>query len=159
MAFNGCSTRMIVNTQTDPRAHNKPVQSTSQRIILLSVLAYEAAGALFGGSLLVVAPDGSLMSMPVSMMRGVFSNFLVPGLILLGLGVLNTLAFIAVLRRLKNHWLLAGLALGGLAIWFLVEIAILHALHWLHAMWGLPVIIGAIAAFPLIPRQYCAHYP
>jgi len=36
-------------------------------------------------------------------------------------------------------------------VWFLVEIAILRELHWLHAMWGLPVILGGIMALPLVP--------
>jgi hypothetical protein len=48
-------------------------------------------------------------------------------------------------------WLLAGLALGGFAIWFLVEIAIVRELVWLHTMWGLPVALGLVAAAPLVP--------
>lgn len=83
-------------------------------------------------------------------MRGVFRDFLVPGLLLFGLGVLNIMALMAVLRRKKSAWRLAGLALGGLAIWFLVEITILQAVHWLHAMWGRPVLVGGIVAFPRI---------
>jgi hypothetical protein len=124
-----------------------------QRIILLCVLGYEAAGALLGGSLLVAAPDGRLMDMPVDIMHGVFRDFLIPGLILIVLGILNTAAFVAVLRRTRSDWLLAGLALGGLAVWFLVEIAILRELHWLHAMWGLPVLAGGLVALPLVPRR------
>ncbi|GAB3279490.1 hypothetical protein GCM10027347_54240 [Larkinella harenae] len=137
--------------QTHQHTQYQGIQPKRERIILLSVLAYEAAGALLGGSLLVAAPDGSLMQMPVGMMRGVFRDFLVPGLILLGLGVLNTAAFWAVLRRKKTDWILAGFALGGLAIWFLVEIIILQAFHGLHAMWGLPVIVGSLAAFSFFP--------
>lgn len=44
---------------------------------------------LLRGSLLVGAPDGRLMDMPVGMMHGVFPNFLIPGLIVLGMGILN----------------------------------------------------------------------
>ena len=40
-------------------------------------------------------------------------------LILFGLGLLSVAAFAAVLRRSRADWLMAGLALGGLAIWFL----------------------------------------
>lgn len=129
-----------------------------QRTLLLSVLAYEAAGSLLGSSLLIAAPDGRLMDMPVAIMHGAFRDFLVPGLILFGLGLLNALAFISVLRRKNTDWIMAGLALGGLAlgglaIWFWVEIAILLELHWLHAMWGLPVVIGGITAISLVPRH------
>jgi hypothetical protein len=122
-----------------------------QRIPLLTILGYEAAGALLGGALLVARPDGHYMDMPVSLMHGTFPDFLLPGLILFGLGLLNAAAFAGVLRRRRWDWIGAGLALGGLAIWFLVEIVILRELHWLHAMWGLPVLLGIVMALPLMP--------
>jgi hypothetical protein len=124
-----------------------------QRLILLCVLGYEAAGCLLGGSLLVAKPDGRLMDMPVDIMHGVFRDFLIPGIILFGLGILNTAAFVRVLRRKPSDRIMASLALGGLLIWFWIEIAILQQLHWLHAMWGLPVVVGALVAIPLFSRQ------
>jgi len=136
---------------------NKVRQVSWHRITLLSVLGYEGAGALVGGILLVAKPDGRLMNMPVDIMHGVFPDFLLPGLILTGLGILTTTAFVAVLRRARIDWLLAGLALGGLVIWFLVEIAILQELHWLHAMWGLPVLGGCLAALPLVGVRRAAR--
>jgi hypothetical protein len=90
------------------------------------------------------------MDMPISMMAGVFADFLIPGIILLGLGLLNVWAFIAVLRRQSNDWLMAGLAMGGYLIWFIVEIIIIKELVWLHLMWGLPVLLGWVATIPLI---------
>jgi membrane protease YdiL (CAAX protease family) len=135
-----------------------PRQPTWQRIILLTVLGYEGAGAVLGGILLVAAPDGRLMDMPVEMMRGVFPDFLIPGLILTGLGILNVAAFVAVWRRSHVDWILAGLGLGGLAIWFIVEIAILQGLHWLHGMWGLPVVAGILVALPLIRAGWDSRY-
>lgn len=128
-------------------------QARWQRITLLSVLGYEAAGCLSGGSLLIAEPNGRLMDMPVDIMNGVFSDFLIPGIILFGLGILNTVAFVSVFRRMKSGWIMAGLALGGLFVWFWVEIVILQDLHWLHAMWGLPVIVGGLVAIPMIPDR------
>jgi len=122
-----------------------------QRITLLSVLGYEGVGALLGGSLLIAAPDGHFMAMPVRIMHGTFRDFLIPGVILFGLGLLNVVAFFGVLRRSRADWIGAGLALGGLAVWFFVEIMILRQLHWLHVMWGLPVILGGVVAVPLLP--------
>ena len=58
------------------------IQPRWERIILLIVLAYEGAGALLGGGLLIAAPDGRYMDMPVHIMHGVFSDFLIPGFIL-----------------------------------------------------------------------------
>jgi hypothetical protein len=125
-----------------------------QRIILLSVLGYEGLGALAGGLLLIMSPDGRYMDMPVNMMNGVFSDFLIPGIILFGLGILTTAAFFAVLRRTPSDWFKAGVALGGLLIWFIVEIFILQDLHWLHAMWGIPVLLGWTVAIPLIALRH-----
>lgn len=130
---------------------SKPAQPVWQRIILLVVIGYEAAGCLLGGSFLVAKPDGSLMKMPVDLMRGVFADFLVPGIILFCLGILNTIAFFSVLRKKQNGWIMASLALGGLLIWFWVEIAVLLDVHWLHAMWGLPVLLGITMIFSLLP--------
>ncbi|HJW29130.1 MAG TPA: DUF998 domain-containing protein, partial [Saprospiraceae bacterium] len=129
------------------------VQPKWHRVILLSVLGYEGAGCLVGGGLLAAAPDGRLMDMPVDMMHGTFADFLIPGLILFGLGILTTVAFFHVLRRTPIGWFMACLSLGGLIIWFWVEIAILLDLHWLHVMWGVPVLVGALATISLIPSR------
>ena len=63
------------------------LQPAWARLALLIVLGYEAAGAIVGGILLVAAPDGRYMDMPVEMMHGTFPDFLIPGWILLGLGI------------------------------------------------------------------------
>ena len=115
-----------------------------QRTLLLFILGYEALGCLFGGILLVIAPDGSLLKMPVSLMHGVFPDFLFPGLILFGLGLLNLAAWTEVFFRRNSDWLTTGPALGGLFVWFVVEIMIIREIHWLHAMWGIPVLIGLV---------------
>lgn len=125
-----------------------------QRIILLSVLGYEAAGGLSGGILLALAPDGRLMDMPVEIMHGFFKDFFIPGLMLIGLGIINAAAFIAVLLKNRNGWIFSGLALGGLAVWFTVEIIVLKEFHWLHAMWGIPVILGCLMMISLIPWRH-----
>ncbi|GAO44018.1 DUF998 domain-containing protein [Flavihumibacter petaseus] len=124
------------------------------RALLLLVLAYEALGSLAGGVLLIAAPDGRYMDMPVALMRGYFDSFLLPGVILLDLGLLGVFAFIAVLRRWYFAWLLVATSLGGWIIWFIAEIVILQELHWLHAMWGLPVLLGAIASVPLFISRF-----
>ena len=143
-------TRKSKVPQSKPKIQNKSGQRGWQRISLLCILGYEAAGCLLGGSLLIAAPDGRLMDMPIDIMHGFFDDFLIPGILLLGLGILNAIAFVAVLRRTWSDWFMAGLALGGLLIWFVVEIIILQELHWLHAMWGIPVLLGWVLAIPII---------
>lgn len=128
-------------------------KNTWQRVILLVVLGYEAAGGIVGGLLLIIEPDGRLMDMPVHIMHGVFVDFLVPGIILFSLSVFNAFAFVSVMRRAIDDWLMAGVAMGGFYIWFVVEIIILRELHWLHLMWGLPVLVAWITLIPLIAQR------
>jgi membrane protease YdiL (CAAX protease family) len=152
VAFLAARYRWRASDETD--GYDRTRQPRWQRIILLCVLGYEAAGALLGGVLLVLAPDGRLMDMPVTLLNGIFRDYLFPGIILIGLGVLATVAFVTVLRRARNDWLLAGFALGSLVVWFIVEIAVIQELHWLHAMWGLPVLTGCLLTLPLVPSRY-----
>jgi len=144
-------TEIIIKSQD----RNRLAQMQLRRLhwtrgILLAVLGYEAAGCLVGGSMLIAAPDGRLMDMPVDIMHGVFQDFLMPGIILFALGALNSFAFLSVLRRNSFDWFMAAMALGGLAVWFVVEIIILKELHWLHYMWGFPVFLGLVMLVPLI---------
>jgi hypothetical protein len=147
------STIMYSATMFQAVQKNSGRQPRVQRVILLSVLAYEAIGAILGGILLIVRPDGRLMNMPVDIMNGVFRDFLLPGYILLGLGILNAIAFLAVLRRNYADWILASLANGGLLIWFVVEIAVLQQTHWLHFIWGFPIVVGSLMMLSLFPVQ------
>lgn len=144
----------IVHFHDKSSSAEKVRHSNWPRIVLLCVLAYEGAGALLGSVLLIIAPDGRLMDMPVEIMHGTFVNFLIPGVILFGLGVLNTTAFFAVVRKWRVASALAAAGMGGMIIWFWIEIAVLLGVHWLHAMWGLPVVLGAIAVIPLIPARH-----
>lgn len=121
-----------------------------QRIILLVILIYEGIGGLLGGILLTSAPDGRLMDIPVEIMHGTFADFFIPGLILTGMGILTTGAFFSVLFKFKTDWILAGMAMGGYIIWFTVEILILRELHWLHIMWGVPVLVGGLMVLLMI---------
>ncbi len=127
-------------------------QTTWQRIILLLILAYEGWGGITGGTLLTFAPDGHIMKMSSDIMNGFFPDFLIPGLILTGMGILTVSAFFEVLHKTKFSWLFAILSMGGFIIWFTVEIIILHTVHWLHIMWGVPVLIGFLMALPMVPR-------
>lgn len=120
------------------------------RMILLGVLGYEGLGGLAGGSLLIAKPDGALMQMPVEIMHGTFKDFLIPGAILFAMGIVSLLAFYHILRKKNNDWLWSCIGLGGWYIWFVVEIIILQELHWLHLMWGVPVLLGILSAVPLI---------
>lgn len=130
--------------------HQSTAQKFLQRLLLLVVLGYEGLGGLAGGLMLIIKPNGDLMQMPVEIMHGTFSDFMIPGIILFLMGVLSLIAFYFVYTRKNKDWLWAVAALAGWLIWFITEIIILKELHWLHLMWGLPVLAGILVVIPLI---------
>lgn len=127
------------------------INSKWQRIILLVILAYEAWGGVTGGTLLTFAPDGHIMKMSTDILHGYFPDFLIPGIILTGMGFLTTAAFFALLFRARIASLLSLLSMGGYIIWFMVEM-LLVGTHWLQIMWGAPVLIGFLLILPLLPH-------
>jgi hypothetical protein len=123
------------------------------RRVVLFVLAFEALGSFIGGPMLIAAPDGGLMHIPVEEMHGLFPHFLVPGMLLTALGVLNGVAFFVLLRWRPSAWLWVGLALGGFLVWFAVELSVMGAKSWAQAVWGIPVPVGIIAGWPLVAAR------
>ena len=94
---------------------------------LLVLLVVQGLGGLGGGLSLTVAPDGSILRMPTSLLEGSpFPDFLVPGLILLlVLGVLPLVAAAGLWLRRRWAWYAAFVVGCGLMIWILVEITII----------------------------------
>lgn len=113
-------------------------------LILLGVMA------LGGGIALVAAPDGSIMTMPLSMLAGSpFPDFFFPGLILGGLFGIGSMA-VAVLGL--RTWRIApflAFAIGvGQMIWIVVELAIIKGLSVLHPICfgiGLAIAVAAVS--------------
>lgn len=104
--------------------------------------AFLSLTAVAGGLALVARPDGSLLGMPVDIMHGTFASFLIPGLLLTGLGVLAGVAAVLIARRSKRAATISAIAGAGFVVWIDVEIAILLTIHWAHVVIGL---LGAIA--------------
>jgi peptidoglycan/LPS O-acetylase OafA/YrhL len=110
--------------------------------IIVGLDVFVGIGALAGGGLLSLAPDGHLLGMPSKLLAGTpFPDFLVPGLILFtAIGVLPLLAAVATVRRLPIAALLAvgvGVLLVG---WIAVEMVILAGPGSLA--WSLYLVLG-----------------
>ena len=117
-------------------------------------------GALCGGGVLIAAPDGSLIQMPLSMLEhSPFSNFLIPGVILFSLlgiypvGVAYSLwqqpawRLPEALNPFKQlHWSWAASLAAGimLVIWISTQVLLIQAivfLHILYFVWGWTLIL------------------
>lgn len=137
--------------------------------IVLHVLL--GVGAVASGGVLMAAPDGRLMQMPLSMLEhSPFSNFLIPGAILFTLlGVYPLCVAYGLWKRpgwrwpdainpFKGiHWSWAGSLAAGVivVIWIVVEVIMLRAFEFLHALylvWGIVLVV--LTLLPEVRRHY-----
>jgi len=103
-------------------------------------------GALFGGGVFILAPDGHLIGMPLTMLVGTpFHSFLVPGVLLFTfVGVVPLIAALITARHQAIAPLAAvvvGLTLMG---WITVEMVILAGPTSLF--WALYLVLGTVIA-------------
>jgi hypothetical protein len=100
--------------------------------VLVVLLVFWGLGAIGGGVFLAKAPDGSAIGFELDLLDGTpFPDFLLPGIILAGLGVAAVvLAGVlgrAIRRQLMEPWLqwLLRLTALGIVCWIVGEIAFL----------------------------------
>ncbi len=118
------------------RAQPGRPRAGSLRVLLATLCLFAGLTALWGGAELVWRTDGSIIRLPISILkRTPFRDFLIPGLLLAGVvGVANTVAGVVALRRhvLANR---AAFVSGGILVtWIVVEMLLLQGVHWLHAV-------------------------
>jgi hypothetical protein len=107
-------------------------------------------GAIICGALLVIAPDGRFLQMPLEMLKdSPFRNFLVPGLILLLVnGVGNTISAVLCFR-LHRIAGITGMIFGfGLIIWIFIQVNMIGGGSWLQYLYfglGILVLLVGIA--------------
>lgn len=133
------------------------------RNILLLLLAFLGIGAIFGGGVLIISPDGGLFGMPLSLLENSpFNSFLIPGIILfLVLGIFPCALIFALIKKPKNElaerinffsdmhwaWTYSIYAAFALIIWIQVEMIFIRAVHWSHSFYmfiGIAVIFVAL---------------
>jgi hypothetical protein len=109
---------------------NTPKLSTVERITV-GLEALLSLGALWGGTSLVARPDGSLMQLQLARLAHTpFSDYLIPGLVLLAVNGLFPLVVIGLVLR-RHAWsarltVLSGVLLAG---WIAAQIALIRLFH------------------------------
>jgi hypothetical protein len=125
------------------------------------LLLVQGIGGLAGGLSLTLAPDGSVMRMPLSYLEGSpFADYLVPGLILLlVLGVVPLVAAAGLWMGRRWAWYAAVVVGCGLMIWILVQITIIP-FNWLQPAFGVVgVLIFAVAVLRSVRRYFGVLLP
>lgn len=149
----------------------KQTNSRPLAVWLLIVLQFLLGlGALAGGGVFIVAPDGSLIHMPISVLHNSpFSNFFIPGLILFTfVGIFPIAVAYSLWKRptwrwpntinpfKQTHWSWAGsLAAGAIVIiWITVEVQFMPVgfLHILY--WGWGAVLLLITLLPNVHQYY-----
>jgi hypothetical protein len=139
--------------------------------LLIALQFLLGLGALAGGGSLVASPDGSLMQMPLSMLKhSPFSSFLVPGVILFALLGVYPLAVSYSLWRKpiwnwpealnpfkQIHWSWASSLAAGfiLVVWITAQVLILQSIAFLHVLyfvWGWILILLTLSSE--VRKQY-----
>lgn len=112
-------------------------------------------GAIAGGAMLILGPDGHLLGMPTRMLSGTpFHDYLVPGIILFTAIGLAPLLVAALTFRRHPIAPLAAVAVGLTLIgWITVEMVMLNGPGSLA--WAFYLVLGcAIAAVGIAWRRY-----
>jgi hypothetical protein len=147
------------------------MKSKTARNILLFLLAFLGIGAVFGGGVLIISPDGKLLGMPLFLLENSpFSSFLIPGIILFTiLGLVPIYTIFALLKKPKSElaerinffadmhwaWTYSIYIAFALIIWIQVEMIFLRAVHWLHSFYmfiGIAIIF--VALLPQVRNLY-----
>jgi hypothetical protein len=132
-------------------------------ILLILLQFFLGLGAVAGGATLMLAPDGSIMSMPLSMLEhSPFPNFFLPGALLFTfVGIYPVMVAYCLWKRpswrwpnLFNpfkqfHWSWAASLAAGVVVivWILAEVAFLGTatlIHYLYLGWGIVIIVVSL---------------
>ena len=154
------------------RNEENAIKTKRIRNTFLIVLGFLALGALGGGIVLIISPDGELLGLPLSEFKNIpFASYTIPGIILFStLGVIPSLLIIALLKKPESkiadqinifkdmHWswtysIYIAFTLIG---WIHIELIFLQgAVHWLQTFYMFYAILIIIIA--LLPRMRCLY--
>jgi hypothetical protein len=111
---------------------------TALKILTGLLLLLNSAGAFFGGWNLVRYPDGSSLQLSTEWLQhSPFSDYFIPGLVLLAVNGLFGLFVLLMLvvgnRRYPAYVIIQGVLLGG---WILVQVIMVRTVVGLHFLFG-----------------------
>lgn len=122
--------------------------------ILLIIHLFVGLGALGGGLVAIVDPYKPL-GIPVELLEGSpFSNYLVPGLILfviIGMG--HIFSALTVIKKSKWQGYISSVFSWALMIWIVVQCIIINTVEFLHILYFLIGLLGAVLAMRILFEQ------
>jgi hypothetical protein len=139
--------------------------------VLIALLLLLGVSALIPGAMLMLAPDGHLLQMPMSNLKEApFKDYFIPGLLLFCfIGVFPVLVAYGLWRMpswnwpdLVNpfrhqHWSWAGSLAAGviLIIWITVQVYLIKSVAFLHYLyWGWGALLILVTLLPAVRRYH-----
>jgi hypothetical protein len=117
------------------------------KTLLFILVSFTAVTAFIGGLIMISNPDGKVMGLALNILGETpFKDFLIPGMFLTMVGVVNFIAAFFNMQRNKNRytWALAGgLVLCG---WIITQLILIRQISWLQFVYlgvGLLTILTA----------------
>ncbi len=123
---------------------NNTLKDSKRLANVLGILQlFIGLGAVAGGLGLVLEPSGANLGIPLDMLNhSPFSDFLIPGIVLLIVNGFGSIAGSVLSFKRFQHAAEIALVLGiFLVAWILIQIYWIHDFHWLHALY---LILGII---------------
>jgi menaquinone-dependent protoporphyrinogen oxidase len=118
--------RTIAADLSSPMVDHKSPPKAALAILCLFV----GLTALAGGASLIARPDGSILHLSTTTLaHAPFDNFLIPGVLLFGLGLVNTGAGAGALALWRGPRPLASLAGGALFVWIVAQMIMLRTIN------------------------------
>ncbi|MEO5977024.1 MAG: hypothetical protein ABIS36_04385 [Chryseolinea sp.] len=130
------------------------------------LIGFLALGAIGGGLVLMISPNGKLMGMPLSLLdNSPFNNFLTPAIILfLVIGILPSLLIVGLIKKPESKfaeyfnffkdmhwtWTYSIYVSFTLIMWLQIQMMFLNAVSWIHTFYMILAI--AIIFTSLLPQ-------
>jgi len=154
------------------RAAATPSRKRPPAVLVLYILqAFLGLGAIGGGIALILDPSGEMMGMPLSMLdRAPFSNFLLPGILLLVVfGLLPLVVLYGLSKRpewkwvykltpfkeLHSSWSLSLYIGFGQIIWIMIETYMANGVGFIQVFYmSLGMAIQIVTLLPGVQRYF-----
>ena len=118
------------------------------------ILVLVAVGAIPAGLALILKPDGSILHMPTDILQGSpFKDFLIPGIFLLGVNGLASLAGAVICFIHSRYSAISGLLLGiGLVVWIIVQLLTTGLISWMQPAYFAVGLVEIILGLLIMKR-------
>ena len=129
---------------------------TPMYFLAVLLLLFNGLGAVYGGLMLILAPNGELMHITVDYLKySPFSTFLIPGIVLFVFNGLSSLCIAGIVLFKKTYSarliLFQGIILTG---WIGIQVILLKLFNSLHLVMGLTGLLMMISGTFLQKAKY-----